>query len=159
MAAEMVNDTDQTKQQSVTAAGREGNVNARPRRGNRARELIEIQSWDEVPAFQSEAEEAEYWGTHGLGEALLAQFEPVPLDGGGELPPARAETIPEGQPRTRPIAIRLDGDVLRRLKAVAAKKHKGYQTLLKEFVVERLYEEERREGLLPPAGQTSPRGT
>jgi hypothetical protein len=32
---------------------------------------------------------------------------------------------------------------------LAAKKHKGYQTLLKEFVVERRYEEEKREGLLP----------
>jgi hypothetical protein len=27
-------------------------------------------------------------------------------------------------------------------------KNKGYQTLLKEFVVERLYEEEKREGIL-----------
>ena len=27
-------------------------------------------------------------------------------------------------------------------------KGKGYQTLLKEFVVERLYEEEKREGLV-----------
>ncbi len=26
--------------------------------------------------------------------------------------------------------------------------HKGYQTLLKEFIVERLYEEEKREGLV-----------
>jgi hypothetical protein len=31
---------------------------------------------------------------------------------------------------------------------VARKKHKGYQTMLKEFVVERLYEEEKREGML-----------
>ena len=29
-----------------------------------------------------------------------------------------------------------------------AGRHKGYQTLLKEFVMERLYEEEKREGLL-----------
>ena len=43
---------------------------------------------------------------------------------------------------------RLDSDILRRLKALAAKKRKGYQSLLKEFVVERLYEEEKREGLI-----------
>jgi hypothetical protein len=49
--------------------------------------------------------------------------------------------------RTRPISLRLD-DVLGRLKSMARKKHKGYQTMLKEFVVERLYEEEKREGIL-----------
>jgi hypothetical protein len=31
---------------------------------------------------------------------------------------------------------------------VARKKDKGYQTLLKEFVIERLYEEEKRQGVL-----------
>jgi hypothetical protein len=51
-------------------------------------------------------------------------------------------------PRTRPVAVRFDADVIQRLKALATKKQKGYQTLLKEFVVERLYEEEKREGIL-----------
>jgi len=50
----------------------------------------------------------------------------------GLLPPAR--------PRARPISIRLDEDLLRRLKALARRKGKGYQILLKEFVLERLYE-------------------
>jgi hypothetical protein len=44
--------------------------------------------------------------------------------------------------------VRFDEDVLKRLRALARKKGKGYQTLLKEFVVERLYEEEKREGLV-----------
>jgi hypothetical protein len=34
------------------------------------------------------------------------------------------------------------------MKALAHRRHKGYQTQLKEFVVERLYEEEKREGLI-----------
>jgi hypothetical protein len=50
--------------------------------------------------------------------------------------------------RTTPIAVRFDPFTLRRLKAVAARRNKGYQTLLKEFVVERLYEEEKREGII-----------
>lgn len=33
-------------------------------------------------------------------------------------------------------------------KAVAARQYIGYQTLLKQFVTERLYEEEKREGLV-----------
>ncbi len=61
------------------------------------------------------------------------------------------EAVPEAvlpRPRTRPIPVRFDEDTVRRLKTLAGKRHKGYQTLLKEFVVERLYEEEKREGLV-----------
>jgi hypothetical protein len=50
--------------------------------------------------------------------------------------------------RTTPIAIRFDQLTLARLKTLAAQRNTGYQTLLKEFVVERLYEEEKREGII-----------
>jgi hypothetical protein len=53
--------------------------------------------------------------------------------------------------RTTPIAIRFDQFTLQRLKSLAAARNTGYQTLLKEFVVERLYEEEKREGIIPPS--------
>ncbi len=59
------------------------------------------------------------------------------------------EDMPPVRARTTPVAVRFDQDVVKRLKALAAKKHKGYQTLLKEFVAERLYEEEKREGIIP----------
>jgi uncharacterized protein (DUF4415 family) len=107
--------------------------------------MKEIHSRDEIPEFVNEAEEAEFWATHTLGEEFLAKMEPIPED---VLPPAR--------PRTQPISLRLDNDVLERVRALAEIKHKGYQTLIKEFLVERLYEEEKREGLLPdvPNGET-----
>jgi hypothetical protein len=50
--------------------------------------------------------------------------------------------------RTTPIAVRFDQFTLERLKALATLHNKGYQTLLKEFVVERLYEEEKRAGII-----------
>lgn len=50
--------------------------------------------------------------------------------------------------RTTPIAVRFDQFTLKRLRTLAALRNKGYQTLLKEFVVERLYEEEKREGII-----------
>jgi hypothetical protein len=50
--------------------------------------------------------------------------------------------------RTTPIAIRFDQFTLRRLRTLATLHNKGYQTLLKEFVVERLYEEEKRAGII-----------
>ena len=52
--------------------------------------------------------------------------------------------------RTIPVAIRFDRFTLRRLKALAALRNTGYQTLLKEFVIERLYEEEKRVGIIAP---------
>jgi len=50
--------------------------------------------------------------------------------------------------RTKPVAIRFDQFTLQRLRALAALRNTGYQTLLKEFVIERLYEEEKREGII-----------
>jgi CopG antitoxin of type II toxin-antitoxin system len=102
-----------------------------------------VERWSDVPAFASERQEHDFWATHELaGEALESMREDAP----DWLPPP--EAFRQFQQRTRPISVRLDNDVLRRLKALAAKKRKGYQSLLKEFLVERLYEEEKREGLL-----------
>lgn len=101
--------------------------------------MKEINSEEEIPDFETEEEEAEFWATHSFGEEYLEKMGPVPE---GVLPPATR------QPRSRPLSVRFDDEMIQRLKAVAEKKHKGYQTLLKEFVTERLYEEEKREGLL-----------
>jgi hypothetical protein len=38
--------------------------------------------------------------------------------------------------------------VLRRARSLADHRNTGYQTLLKEFILERLYEEEKREGFV-----------
>ena len=46
------------------------------------------------------------------------------------------------------VGLRVSDDVLRRIKALAWKKHRSFQELLAEFIVERLYEEEKREGLV-----------
>jgi|SRR6188474_1594401 hypothetical protein len=99
------------------------------------RELIEVHSWDEVPKFSSEREEAHFWSTHAFGEELLEE-DPV----GDPLLLARS--------RTSPISIRFDGDTLTRLKTLARRRNRGYQSMLKEFVAERLYEEEKREGII-----------
>lgn len=101
------------------------------------RELIPLRDPSEIPANMTEAEEREFWDTHEITEEFLEKAGPVP-----------EHELPTPRPRTRPVSLRLDDDVLSRLKDMARKKNKGYQTLLKEFVVERLYEEEKREGVL-----------
>lgn len=94
-----------------------------------------IHSVAEIPVFASEDEEHRFWQTHELADELWDDLPAVP-----------EEDLP--RPRTKPVPVRFDEDVLRRVKALAAKRHTGYQTLLKQFVVERLYEEEKREGLV-----------
>lgn len=110
-----------------------------------------VKSWEEVPSFRSEKEESDFWRTHTPSERLLEEMRELPR-----------EILPPGRPRTRPVAVRFDDFTLRRIKALAAKRHKGYQTLLKEFVSERLYEEESREtghgGGSNPGFQRSHRG-
>jgi CopG antitoxin of type II toxin-antitoxin system len=102
------------------------------------RELSEIKDLKEIPDFADEAEEAQFWATHQFSDSVAA---------GAVMPPH--SLLPKPRPRTVPVAVRFDASTLERIKAVALRRHKGYQTLLKEFVVERLYEEERREGLIP----------
>ena len=81
------------------------------------------------------------------GETRLLRPRRVPRAGGPPRKgPAHAGARPPG--RTTPIAVRFDQFTLKRLRALAALRNTGYQTLLKEFIVERLYEEEKREGII-----------
>jgi hypothetical protein len=95
-----------------------------------------INSLKDIPADLSDEERMEFLERHGVSEYFLDNIEEAPED---ERP----------RPRTKPINIRFDDYTLGRLKALADSRNVGYQTLLKNFVVERLYEEERREGVLP----------
>ena len=103
-------------------------------------EKIPVRNTSEVPDLTTEKEAREFWDTHEVTEEYLENVGPVSEE---DMPPVQPRTS-----RTRPIAVRFDEDVLERLKQLADRKHKGYQTLLKEFVSERLYEEEKREGIL-----------
>ncbi len=41
------------------------------------KEMPKINSMEEVPEFETEAEEAEFWATHELGEEILNRMRPV----------------------------------------------------------------------------------
>lgn len=100
-------------------------------------EFIEVNSPDEIPEFANEDEEHEFWSLHCLGPGMLARMWRI-SDGPPVLPLAERFTM----------IVRLEGDTIRRLAALAARKGAGYDTLLEQFISERLYEEEKREGLL-----------
>src|SRR6266566_712505 len=114
------------------------------------RRTTRIKQFEEVPNFATEAEEADYWATHGLSEELLARMKPLFFD---VLRPPRQSTVSVAVP----LSVRFDEDVLQRLRALAAIKRMSYQRLLKAFVIERLYEEEQREGVIPPGEHSSRR--
>lgn len=90
----------------------------------------------EIPQNMTEVEEHEFWKTHSLSEELI-ETSIVEDD---ELPPPRRSSS-----TTKPINLRIETDLLKRLQNIAEIKEIPYQTLLKQFVAERVYEEEKRE--------------
>lgn len=115
--------------------------------------LIVVNSRDEIPDPMTTEEAAEFWDTHSPGPALFEAAKNDPevqamaalLRGGKERQSPRQPRQPKASFVT---TLRLDADVEARLKQVAALKQMPYQTLLKQFVSERLYEEEKRLGVL-----------
>ncbi len=99
----------------------------------------------QIPSGMTEEQAREFWDSHEITEQYLEKAGPVPAD-----------DLPEFRPRTKPVSVRLDEDTLQRLRRLAELKNKGYQTLLKEFVAERLYEEEKRAGIIPSNGKRLP---
>src|SRR5438270_5187230 len=97
-------------------------------------QMTVVYSDRDVPSFESEAEEAAFWRTHRLSDELLEKMGPVT---DASLPPARI----------RPISFRRDDHTVARAKSLAAARGIGYQPMLKQFINERQYEEEKREGM------------
>lgn len=97
--------------------------------------LVPVNDPSEIPLFATEGDEAAFWATHEFGPGMFERVEPLVQD---ELPPSRP----------RSLTVRLDADQRRRLETVARKKGVQADALLQRFVTERLYEEEKREGLV-----------
>ncbi|HKE93907.1 MAG TPA: hypothetical protein VKB34_06355 [Povalibacter sp.] len=97
-----------------------------------------------VPPFADDAEEAEWWATHDV-DGDWTPGRPDNLPSPEEFRRAREQRT--GPRRAQPVLVRFDADILDRVRAMADRKGTGYQTLLKRFVTERLYEEEKLEGI------------
>lgn len=116
-------------------------------------QMTVINTRNEIPENMTTDEAAEFWDTHALGAGLFEEGKNDPevqafmtlLRGGKERQSPRQPRQPKASFVT---TLRLDADVEARLKHVAALKQMPYQTLLKQFVSERLYEEEKRLGVL-----------
>lgn len=91
----------------------------------------------QLPRFANEADEVAFYESH--QEDVLDYFEPVTAENDPGL-----GFEPAARPRTRSITLRMAVPDLDRIKALAARKGLGYQTLLKMALHEWLEREERR---------------
>lgn len=92
--------------------------------------MKQITSKEEIPANMNDEDAADFWATHAMSSEFL---EASTIE----------DDLPRRNGRTKTISIRLEHDLLDRIQEVAAQKHMGYQTLMKQFLIERVYEEEK----------------
>lgn len=111
----------------------------------RTEKLIPVYSVSEIPEGMNEETTAEFWSTHSFTAELMAESADDPAFAEIEaLIPKR----PRAPSKSNPISLRLSVELERRLRHLAELKGTTYQTLLKEFVLERVYEEEKRLGVV-----------
>ena len=106
---------------------------------------------DHIPDFTSEEELRAFWDTHDVS-AIWDQMEDVTHN-----PPPELRMRPEGEPsraRKRPpegrmdlVSVRLPAEMIDGVKAIAARRHLPYQTLMRSWIGERLAQEQAS---LPP---------
>lgn len=82
-----------------------------------------ITTWNEVPSFADEAEEAAFWQTHELDAYLI-----------------KGSVFPESKESTT-VSLRFDPRMLSRIKRVARGRYINYQSMIKQWLAERLEDE------------------
>ena len=85
--------------------------------------------WEEIPSFASEREEVQYWLTHRLDAKLIEESA------------AGAD-----QSESTTITLRIDPRMLARVKRLARSRYLNYQSMIKQWMSERLESELRERG-------------
>lgn len=85
---------------------------------------------NEIPRFESEDAEREFWSDQDSSEFI-------------DWKQAQAVRFPNLKPSTKTISVRFPESLLEELKIIANKRDVPYQSLLKIFVAERVDEEMR----------------
>ena len=86
-----------------------------------------IESWGDLPQFEDESAEAAFWLDHELSPSLMKASEHVP--------DSRESTT---------ITLRFDPRMLSRIKRIARSRFLNYQSMMKQWLAERLEDELRR---------------
>jgi len=86
-----------------------------------------INNWSEVPEFESDEAEFEFWQTHELDGNLM--------NGSIHEPDSKESTT---------ITLRFDPRMLSRIKRMARSRYLNYQSMMKQWLSERLEDEVRK---------------
>lgn len=90
-------------------------------------QLTTVTNWKEVPVFSSLQEEAEYWQAHELDPRLM-----------------EGSLLNADNRESTTITLRFDPRMLARIKRVARSQYLNYQSMMKQWLAERLNEEARK---------------
>ena len=87
-----------------------------------------ISRWSDIPIFDDEEAEARFWETHELEARLMS--------GSIHEPDSRESTT---------ITLRFDPRMLSRIKRIARSRFLNYQSMMKQWLAERLEDELRKQ--------------
>jgi len=85
-----------------------------------------VAHWEEIPVFACEHDEAKFWTAHRLDSKLMEQ-----------------STAGADQSESTTITLRIDPRMLARIKRLARSRYLNYQSMIKQWVSERMESELR----------------
>ncbi|MEM1294361.1 MAG: CopG family antitoxin [Verrucomicrobiota bacterium] len=83
-----------------------------------------LEHWEEIPEFEEETDEASYWSEHSLDTRLMNTA-------------VHKQTVRE----STTITLRFDPRMLARIKRIARSRYLNYQSMMKQWLSERLEQE------------------
>ncbi len=83
-----------------------------------------VDRWSQIPEFEDEKEEAAFWAVHSLDPRLMNAA-------------IQRQTVRE----STTITLRFDPQMLNRIKRLARHRYLNYQSMIKQWLAERLEEE------------------
>jgi len=109
----------------LSTSGKTPNSNSYPRDSPSLNLMKTISSWSEVPAFDDDSDEAKFWLDHELAPRLM--------NSSIHKPDVRESTT---------ITLRFDPRMLARIKRIARSRYLNYQSMMKQWLSERLEKEQ-----------------
>jgi hypothetical protein len=98
--------------------------------------LAVVSKWEAIPIFKSLEDEARFWEGHQIGLSLM-----------------HTSLVSTDSNESTTITLRMDPRMLSRLKRLARQRYLNYQSMLKQWVAERL---EKELGPATPAAVPAP---
>jgi predicted DNA binding CopG/RHH family protein len=86
--------------------------------------LAIVTDWETIPQFSNQAEEVRFWEEHQIGLRLM-----------------QSSLVSTDTNESTTITLRMDPRMLSRLKRLARQRYLNYQSMLKQWVAERLEKE------------------